>query len=230
MNAQQIQHKVRSLADPAVAASAARFFRKEHAQADVFLGLRAATLHRLSKEHRELPINEIETLLRSGIHEERMLALLILVIAFRKAKDAARKEMYDFYLVNTKHVNNWDLVDASAPSLIGAYLIDKSRKPLYRLARSTNLWERRIAIVATQHFIRNDDFADTFKIAEMLLDDDADLIHKATGWMLREVGERDRSPLEFFLKQHCRKMPRTMLRYALEKFAKEDREAYRKGT
>jgi 3-methyladenine DNA glycosylase AlkD len=120
-------------------------------------------------------------------------------------------------------------VDASAPTLVGAYLFDKSRKPIHRLAKSADLWERRIAIVGTQHFIRNDDFADTLKIAAMLLEDDEDLIHKATGWMLREAGKRDRATLEGFLKQHCRNMPRTMLRYALEKFSKEERQVYLKG-
>jgi 3-methyladenine DNA glycosylase AlkD len=155
-----------------------------------------------------------------------MLALLILVVAFRKASDSAQKAMHDFYLGNSSQVNNWDLVDASAPTLVGAYLLDKSRRPIHRLAKSGDLWERRIAIVATQHFIRNDDFADTLKIAEMLLEDHEDLIHKATGWMLREVGKRDRPMLETFLKQHYRKMPRTMLRYAIEKFAKEEREVY----
>lgn len=230
MTAAEIQQKLSSLADPGVAASAVRFFKKEHAQDDVFLGLRAATLHQLSKEHRELPINEVGKLLHSNIHEERMLALLILVVAFRKANEAARQETHAFYLANTSHVNNWDLVDASAPSLVGAYLIDKSRKPLYRLAKSKDLWERRIAIIATQHFIRNDDHADTLTIAEMLLDDEEDLIHKATGWMLREIGKRGRAPLESFLKKHCRKMPRTMLRYALEKFSTEERQVYLKGT
>lgn len=230
MNADEIQQWLRSLADPAVAASAARFFKKEHAQDDVFLGLRAATLHKLSKEHRGLPLKEVETLLHSGIHEERMLALLILVVAFRKAANTSRKEMHDFYLGNTVQVNNWDLVDASAPTLVGGYLLDKSRKPIHRLAKSDDLWERRIAIVATQHFIRNDDFADTLKIAETLLEDEEDLLHKATGWMLREVGKRDRTTLETFLKQHCRKMPRTMLRYAIEKFNTEERQAYLKGT
>ena len=139
MNAQQIQRKLRNLADPTVAESAARFFKKEHAKDDVFLGLRAATLHQLSKEYRKLPLNEVEILLHSGIHEERMLALLILVLAVHRASDASRRKKYDFYLANTSHVNNWDLVDASAPSLVGAYLIDKSRKPLYRLAKSIDL-------------------------------------------------------------------------------------------
>jgi 3-methyladenine DNA glycosylase AlkD len=230
MHVREIQQRLRSLADPAVAASSARFFKKEHAKNDVFLGLRATTLHALSKEHRELPLTEVETLLHSCIHEERMLALLILVVAGRRASDASRREMYDFYLANTSHVNNWDLVDASAPSLVGAYLLDKSRKPIHRLAKSGDLWERRIAIVATQRFIRNEDFADTLKIAKMLMEDGEDLIHKATGWMLREVGKRDRTTLERFLKQHCREMPRTMLRYALEKFSKDERQVYLKGT
>ena len=195
MNAQQIQTKLRSLADPAVAASSLRFFKKEHVENDVFLGLRAATLRQLAKEYLELPLKEVETLLYSDIHEERMLALLILVLAVRKATDSTRQQIHDFYLANTRFINNWDLVDASAPSLVGAYLIDKSRKPLYRLAKSTSVWERRIAIVATQHFIRNDDFDFTLKIAKLLLEDREDLIHKATGWMLREVGDRNRGLL-----------------------------------
>ena len=130
--------KLRSLADPAVAASSLRFFKKEHAQGDVFLGLRAATLHQLAKEYRELPINEVETFLHSDIHEERMLALLILVWPSERRPNSTRKQIHDFYLGNTRYVNNWDLVDASAPSLVGAYLMDKSRKPLYRLAKSTS--------------------------------------------------------------------------------------------
>lgn len=226
MNAQHIQQKLRTLADPAAAASAARFFKKQHAEHEVFLGLRVPTLRKLAKEFRELPIGEVETLLHSQIHEERMLALFILVAAFPRASETMQRQMHDFYLANTGHVNNWDLVDASAPTLVGAYLLHRSRKPLYGLAKSANLWERRIAIVATQHFIRNDDFADTLRIAESLLNDSEDLIHKATGWMLREVGERERTTLESFLQEHCRQMPRTMLRYAIEKFAKEEREEY----
>ena len=229
MNAQQIQQKLVTLADPAVAASSLRFFKKTHVEHDVFLGLRAATLRQLAKQHRELPINEVETLLHSDIHEERMLALLILNLAVHKATESTRQQIYDFYLANTRYVNNWDLVDASAPSLVGAYLIDKSRKPLYLLAKSNDVWERRIAIVATQHFIRNDDFAFTLKIAKMLLEDQEDLIHKATGWMLREVGDRNRGLLIDFLKPIYRKMPRTMLRYAIEKLGNVQRNAYLKG-
>jgi 3-methyladenine DNA glycosylase AlkD len=167
--------------------------------------------------------------LQSAIHEARSLALLILALVVHRASDLTRKRVYDFYLGHTRYVNSWDLVDVSAPPLVGAYLVDKSRQPLYDLARSPLLWERRIAIVATQHFIRQGDFADTLKIAEMLLPDKEDLIHKAVGWMLREVGKRDQPALETFLKQTYRKMPRTMLRYAIERFGKGEREAYLKG-
>jgi 3-methyladenine DNA glycosylase AlkD len=229
MTANELQKKLRSLADPAVAASSARFFKKEHAETGVFLGLRAATLRQLSKEYRDLPVSEVEVLLQSEIHEERTLALLILELVVLRASDATRKQIYDVYLANTRYVNSWDLVDLSAPSLVGAYLINKARKPLYLLARSPILWERRIAIVATQYFIRQDDFADTLKIAGILLCDEEDLIHKAVGWMLREVGKRDRSILEKFLRANYRKMPRTMLRYAIERFATNERQSYLKG-
>ena len=136
--------------------------------------------------------------------------------------------VYDIYRANTRHINNWDLVDVSAPTLVGGYLVDKSRKPLVGLAKSKSLWERRIAIVATQHFIRQDDYADTLKIAKMLLKDDEDL-HKAVGWMLREVGKRDQPTLVDFLGEHYSNMPRTMLRYAIERFPKNKRQVYLKG-
>src|SRR5262249_28105523 len=182
-----------------LAAGSARFFKKEHAANDIFLGLRAATLRQLAKEYKDLQLPEIETLLHSAIHEERVLALLILGRLVHRASDATRKQIYDFYLANTRYVNSWDLVDVSASPLVGAYLIDKSRQPLYRLARSPHLWERRIAIVATQHFVRQKDFTETLQIAAMLLGDEEDLIHKATGWMLREVGKRHQPTLEAFL-------------------------------
>jgi 3-methyladenine DNA glycosylase AlkD len=229
MTAKEIQQQVQSLGNPQVAASSARFFKKEHANNDVFIGLRAATLRQLAKEHRQLPLSEIEILLHSTIHEERSLALLILERVVHRASDSTRKEIYDFYLANTSHVNNWDLVDVSAPPLVGGYLVNRSRKPLYTLVRSPILWERRIAIVATQHFIRLNDFADTLKLAGRLLRDQEDLIHKAAGWMLREVGKRQQPALETFLKEHCRTMPRTMLRYAIERLGKNEREAYLKG-
>jgi 3-methyladenine DNA glycosylase AlkD len=232
MTAKDAQDKLRKLADPVLAASATRFFKTgpgEYSEKDVFLGLRAATLRQLAKEHQGLPLAEVETLLHSKIHEERALALLILVRVVAKAPDSLRKQVYDLYRANIRHVNNWDLVDVSAPTLVGGYLWDKSRKPLASLAKSKSLWERRIAIVATQHFIRQDDFGDTLKIATMLLNDDEDLIHKAVGWMLREVGKRDQPTLENFLGEHYANMPRTMLRYAIERFPINKRQAYLKG-
>lgn len=230
LTAKEAQKKLRSFADSAVAASSPRFFKKEHAENDIFLGLRAATLRQLAKECRELPLTEVEMLLHSEVHEDRALALLILGLHVHRASDSTRKQVYDFYLANIQHVNNWDLVDVSAPSLVGAYLMDKSRKPLYRLVGSQNIWERRIAIVATQHFIRQNDFADTLKIAKMLLNDNEDLIHKAVGWMLREVGKRHQPMLEDFLQEHAATMPRTMLRYAIERFPEARRKAYLQGT
>jgi 3-methyladenine DNA glycosylase AlkD len=232
MTARDAQDRLRKLADPAFAASSARFFKTgpgEYGENDVFLGLRAATLRQIAREHRGLPLGEAETLLQSEVHEDRALALLILVGAVSKAADSLRKQVYDLYRANTRHVNNWDLVDVSAPPLVGGYLVDRSRKPLATLARSKSLWERRIAIVATQHFIRQNDFADTLKITGMLLTDKEDLIHKATGWMLREVGKRDQPVLEDFLGEHYLNMPRTMLRYAIERFPVNKRQAYLKG-
>jgi 3-methyladenine DNA glycosylase AlkD len=232
LTARDAQQKLRSFADPALAASAARFFKTgpgQYGENDVFLGLRAATLRQLAKDHQGLPLKEIKTLLQSEIHEERALALLIMVRAVTKAPDSLRKQIYESYLANTRFVNNWDLVDLSAPTVVGGYLVDKSRKTLSTLARSQSLWERRIAIVATQHFIRLGDFPDTLKIAKILLNDNEDLIHKAVGWMLREVGKRDQATLENFLREHYPRMPRTMLRYAIERFAADRRQAYLKG-
>ncbi len=170
----------------------------------------------LAKKFRALPLSEIEALLKSKWHEARLLALVILVDQFERADEKMRERIFRLYLRMTKYISNWDLVDASAPKIVGAHIKDRSL--LTKLARSKSLWERRIAIVATQHFIRNGDLKDTFRIAKMLLDDKHDLIHKATGWMLREAGKRDREMLIEFLEEHAARMPRTMLRYAIEKF------------
>ena len=158
------------------------------------------------------------TLLHAGHHEDRLLGLLFLMAGFEKGGAELRRQIYQLYLANTRFINNWDLVDVSAPHIVGAYLFDRSRAPLRRLARSGLLWERRIAIVATFYFIRRNQFDDTLEIAGMLLDDKHDLMHKAAGWMLREVGKRDREAEEVFLRKHCTHMPRTMLRYAIERF------------
>jgi 3-methyladenine DNA glycosylase AlkD len=231
-DAQAAQQRLRSLADPAVAAGSARFFKTgpgEYGEGDIFVGIKSPTLKMVAKEFKALPLAEVQRLLQSSIHEDRTLALVILVGQLTKADDGTRKRIYDLYLANTKHINNWDLVDISAQQIVGGYLEDRSRKPLDRLAKSANIWERRIAIVATHWFIRQGDFADTLRIAEKLLTDKEDLIHKAVGWMLREVGKRDMAVLETFLGEHCRMMPRTALRYAIERLPDEKRRAYLKG-
>jgi 3-methyladenine DNA glycosylase AlkD len=232
MSVGEIQDQLRALSDPAAAAFAARYFKTgpgEYGEGDVFLGLRVPAMHSLAKNHRDLQLDQILELLRSIFHEERLLALLILVKQAQRADEAGRKVIYDLYLGNTRFVNNWDLVDCSARTIVGGYLVNRSRKPLDRLARSRSLWERRISIIATHHFIRLGEFSDTLRIAERLLGDREDLIHKATGWMLREVGKRDESALETFLRSHLRSMPRTMLRYAIERFPEARRKAILRG-
>jgi 3-methyladenine DNA glycosylase AlkD len=224
MTAEDAKKKLRTLASPELATSSARFFKTgpgQYGEGDIFIGVKVPVLRKLARELRELPLEEVEFLLRSPIHEERLLALLILVLVATKADPTQKRAIFDFYLSNTRFINNWDLVDSSAPALVGAYLLDKSRKPLVVLAKSESLWERRIAIVATQHFIRNKQFDDTLKISRMLLADKEDLIHKATGWMLREVGKKHEPTLYSFLDEHKAVMPRTMLRYAIERFSSE---------
>jgi 3-methyladenine DNA glycosylase AlkD len=229
MTAVTVRKRLRGLACEKVAQTAAWFFKTgpgQYGEGDVFIGVRVPVLRRLARDCKALPMTDVEDLLHSEIHEERLLALLTLVLAVSQGDPAKRKEVFDFYLKNTKYVNNWDLVDASAPHLVGSYLADKSRRPLYRLVQSTSLWERRIAVVATQYFIRREDFADTLKICRLLLADREDLIHKAAGWMLREVGKRHTPTLEAFLQEHSAAMPRTMLRYAIERFSEERRREY----
>ncbi len=229
MTAEDVKQKLKSLASPDVAKSSVRFFKTgpgQYSEGDIFIGIKVPILRTVSREFQLLPLEEIESLLNSPIHEERHLALMILVLQVAKCDAAYRRAAFDFYLENTKFINNWDLVDCSAPQVVGGYLLDKSRKPLFQLSQSKSLWERRIAIVSTQHFIRHDDFADTLAISQRLLKDEEDLIHKAAGWMLREVGVRDQGVLEAFLCQHAAAMPRTMLRYAIEKFPPDKRRAY----
>ena len=184
----------------------------------------------LSKQYQSLAFNETLQLLKSRIHEERLLSLLIIILKYRKVVLSEKRKIYKAYLNHSKYVNNWDLVDVSAKHIIGDFLKNKDRTPLYKLARSDSLWERRIAILSTFHFIENNDFEDTLKIAEILISDPHDLIHKAVGWMLREVGKRDRDSEERFLKRYYTAMPRTMLRYAVERFPETKRQAYLKGT
>ena len=233
MAVSEIQQRLRGLGSPEAAAMAARFFKTgpgQYGEKDVLLGLCAEVMHRLSKEYQSLPLRELRELLRSGVHEDRSLALLILVRQATKGDGAAKQKIYELYLAHTRYINNWDLVDASAREIVGGYLNDKSREPLVQLARSASMWERRISIVATHYFIRQGEFADTLRIAKLLLGDKEDLIHKAVGWMLREVGKKDQPTLEKFLRRHGNVMPRTTLRYAIERFPKELRLAYLNGT
>ena len=230
--AKEARTRLRSLGCPEQAAVLARFFKTgpgQYGEGDRFIGVKVPVTRQVAKEFQGLPLAEVESLLHSAIHEERLLALVILVGQFEKGNGATRKAIYDCYLANTRHINNWDLVDLSAPQVVGGYLESRSRKPLDRLAKSASPWERRISIVATHWFIRHGDFVDTIRIAATLLADKEDLIHKAVGWMLREVGKRDVRVLEDFLSEHCRTMPRTMLRYAIERFPEEERRKYLNG-
>ena len=229
---QTIRSALRELADDAIAAHSRRFFKTgpgEYGEGDRFLGIRVPPLRRLSKTHRDLGMDGTRTLLTSAYHEERLLALFILVLRFQRAEDTERRRLYRLYLDHTRWINNWDLVDASAEHILGGYLWNRDRGPLVRLARSDLIWERRMAVMGTFHFIKRHQFDDTLRIAGLLLADPHDLIHKAVGWMLREVGNRDRPSEERFLKRHYQEMPRTMLRYAIEKFPEAKRQRYLRG-
>ncbi len=205
----------------------ARFFKTkegEYGEGDVFLGITVPDIRKLAKKYNTLKIQYVIKLLQSKFHEERLLALLIMVDKFQKEDN--KKEIYKVYLKNTKYINNWDLVDLSAYKIIGAYLIDKPKDVLYKLANSNCLWERRISIISTFYFIRNNEFQETINIVKILLNDKHDLIHKATGWMLREVGKRDLKTEKNFLDKYYKQMPRTMLRYSIEKFPEKERKQY----
>lgn len=224
---------LREEADESKAGFLRRYFKTgpgQYGEGDRFIGVRVPVTRSIAKRYRELSLGDTLILLKSEIHEERFLALVILTEKYRRGTVDEQAEVYREYLRHSNFINNWDLVDTSADKIVGAYLANRSRAPLYALARSEQLWERRIAIMATFHFIRNGEFDETLKIAGMLLADSEDLIHKAVGWMLREVGKRDRNVEEYFLKKHYRQMPRTMLRYAIEKFPENLRRQYLAGT
>ena len=206
-----------------------RFFKTgkgEYGEGDIFLGIKSQPIKDIAKKYSNLSLPKIQELLKSKIHEHRVCAMRILNRKYKKANEEEKANIFNFYLENKKNINNWDLVDLSAPGIVGHFLYDKKKNILYNLANSGNLWERRIAIVSTFHFISKEEFQDTLAISEILLNDSHDLIHKAVGWMLREVGKRDEEVLEDFLKKHCKNMPRTMLRYAVEKFDEEKRKEY----
>jgi 3-methyladenine DNA glycosylase AlkD len=209
-----------------------RFFKTgkgEYGEGDQFLGIKVPVSRSIAKQFKDLSLAEIQELLNSQVHEERLIGLFILVEQYRKADEMKRQTIYEFYLKNAKRVNNWDLVDLSAEKIIGAYLLDKNKQVLFKFAKSKNLWENRISIMSTFHFIRNNFYDTTLEIADVLLTDEHDLIHKAVGWMLREIGNRNLAEEEKFLKKRYKTMPRTMLRYAIEKFPEQKRQAYLKG-
>jgi 3-methyladenine DNA glycosylase AlkD len=231
-SAEAIEARLHEIGDPEHARFVAGYFRTgpgEYGHGDRFLGIRVPALRALVREYRGVSLDAAAGLLRSEWHEARLLALLLLADGYKRGDADARDAIYRLYLENLDRVNNWDLVDLSAPGIVGAHLGKGDRSLLDELARSEVLWERRIAIIATQHFIRKGDFSTTLRIAEVLVDDRHDLIHKAVGWMLREVGDRDRAAEEAFLRRHHRTMPRTMLRYAIEKFPPDLRQRYLKG-
>lgn len=227
-----IESRLREIGDAERARHHLRFFRTgpgEYGEGDRFFGVRVPGIRALVNKFRPFPLDDARSLLESPWHEARLFALLAMVDRFIRGNENEREAVFRLYMDHTHHVNNWDLVDSSAPRIVGGYLFEKNRAPLYQLALSPLLWERRIAIIATHYFIRKGDFFDTLKISAMLLEDREDLIHKAVGWMLREVGNRDREAEEVFLRAHCRTMPRTMLRYAIEKFPPHLRQWYMKG-
>jgi len=228
-----LQAALAVLANPDIAKHSQRYFKTgdgEYGEGDIFLGVRMPVLRKQAKAFSSLPLIDVLKLLYSNIHEERLAALLILVLQYRGGDENVKKAVFNAYLENSKQVNNWDLVDCSAHHIVGAHLNDRKRDVLFRLADSILIWDRRIAMIATYHFIKRNDLETTFSLANQLRDDAEDLMHKAVGWMLREAGKRDRARLERFLKRHYQFMPRTMLRYSIEKFSKDERAAYLAGT
>ena len=228
----ELQKRLAALGDARVAATSRRFFKTgpgEYGEGDLFRGIRVPVLRSLSREYQSSSLPEVEQLLGSPFHEDRLLALLLLVRLYSRGDGAAQEKIYRLYLKSTRFINNWDLVDSSAEHVVGAFLWDKARAPLRRLAKSADLWERRIAVIATFHFIKRGETAETLAVARTLLSDREDLIQKAVGWMLREVGKRDPEALEEFLKEYYKRMPRVMLRYAIERFPEEKRRRYLQG-
>ena len=227
-----IRAEFRKLGSKKIAEHSTRFFKTgpgEYGEGDKFLGIRVPVIRQFVKQKKDVPIRSILPFVRSPYHEERMLGLFSLVDRYKRGDAESNKAVYELYMKNLTYVNNWDLVDGTAHLIVGPQLEHASRKSLYKLAKSKDLWERRISIIATYHYIRLNDFDDTLALAEILRGDPEDLMHKAVGWMLREVGNRDRAVEEKFLKKHYRKMPRTMLRYAIERLPERRRKAYLDG-
>lgn len=198
----------------------------EYGEGDIFIGITVPDSRKIAIKYKDLSFADVKNLLKSKIHEERLIALLILVHNFSIGAKRQQKTIYNFYLKNTKYINNWDLVDLSSHKIVGAYLFKKPKDILYKLAHSKNLWERRIAVISTFYFIKNNEFSDCLKIAEILISDKHDLIQKAVGWMLREVGKKDKAVEIKFLRKYHKQMGRTALRYAIEKFSEKERQKF----
>jgi 3-methyladenine DNA glycosylase AlkD len=226
-----LEQEMKNIADPEQAKNLSRFFKTgpgEYGEGDIFLGIKVPVQRQFARKYRHLPLRDIETLLGSEFHEHRLTALIMLGERFKSSGECEKKSIYEFYLRNTAKINNWDLVDLSAPNIVGKYLLENQRERaiLYRLVKSGSVWDRRIAVLATFSFIKDGQFDDALKIASLLLEDRHDLIHKAVGWMLREVGKRDQGAEELFLQKHKKHMPRTALRYAIERFSAEKKRFY----
>ena len=225
----KIKEDLEKAANPEKVEIYQRFFKTgkgEYGEGDIFIGLTVPKQREIAKKYIGLDLEDVKKLLSDKVHEYRLTGFLILVYKFEKADEKEKNNIVEFYLKNIKSANNWDLIDCVADKILGNYLIDKDKKILYDLAKTDNLWKKRIAIISTFEFIKNDQFEDTLKISEILLNDEHDLIHKAVGWMLREVGKRDIEIEEAFLKKYYKTMPRTMLRYAIEKFDGKKKEFY----
>lgn len=228
-----IKRELEGLADPTQAKNLMRFFKTgpgQYGEGDSFRGIKVPQIRKLVAQSAASPLESVLPFLTSRWHEDRLFALLSMVHRFSKGDDTLKEQIYTLYLAHTASVNNWDLVDLSAERISGAYLYSRDRSPLYRLAGSRMLWERRIALLSTFYFIRKGDFADTLRLVEQYCSDPEDLIHKASGWMLREIGKRNSVILEQFLAHHLDNLPRTTLRYAIERFPEVKRMAYLKGT
>lgn len=229
MSLQKIKSDLRSLGNPEKAKLLQGFFKTapgQYGEGDIFIGVKVPESREIAKKYKDLSLSEIKHLLESKYHEERLTALLILLRQYQKNP---KKGFVGFYLSNTKYINNWDLVDLTAHKILGHHLQDKPRDILYKLAHSDLLWERRISIISTFWFIHRGDFKDALALAEILLNDKHDLMHKAVGWVLREIGKKDLAVLKNFLKKHYKQMPRTALRYSIEKFPEDVRKKYLKG-
>lgn len=227
----KILKDLRSQKNPEQAKILSRFFKTgkgQYGEGDIFWGIKVPVQREIAKKFKEATLIDIQALLNSKVHEHRMTGMFILIEKYKKAEN--KKEIYEFYLKNTKNINNWDLVDLTAPNIVGAFLLEnkKERKILYSLVKSKDLWERRIAILSTFTLLRNKEYEDILKLSEILLKDEHDLIHKAVGWMLRELGKRDKKTEVVFLEKHYKTMPRTMLRYAIEKFNLSEKKKYMK--